>query len=149
MATVGGFSRHKNLIELTQSDITGKSPAVRQAEARENLGISADVAELNAAAAFVADVTATAAEVNAAADGSTNTVVVAAGGGAITLPTGGGTVIVPLLTSNATATLPVPTVGAKYSFVFVGTAADAEDTIITSAATSFFVGGLTRSEWRR
>lgn len=91
----------------------------------------------------VMGITATAAEINAGADGSANTTIVAAGGGAVTVPTGGGKIIIPLLTSNATVALPAPTVGMTYTFVWSGTAADAEDTIITTAASTFFVGGLT------
>jgi hypothetical protein len=86
-------------------------------------------------------VTATAAELNASADGSANTTAVAAAGGAITVLSGGGTYLIPLVTSNATITLPAtPTLGEKHRFVFIGTAADAEDWVLTAAA--FFIGGL-------
>jgi hypothetical protein len=140
MATVGGFSRHKNLVELTEPDITGKSVAVRQAAARTNLGITADVTELNAAADYVADLTATAAEINAVADNSARTTIVPAGGAAVVLPAGGGVVLVPLVTANVTATLPAATTaGMQYKFVFIGSAADAEDWVITSP--SLFLGG--------
>jgi hypothetical protein len=89
----------------------------------------------------LAGLTATAAEINGAADLSTNTVVVPAGGAAVTLPTNGGTIIIPLVTANVTATLPAtPTAGLTYKFVFVGSAADAEDWVITAAA--FFAGGV-------
>ncbi len=86
-------------------------------------------------------VTATAAELNAAADVSANTVVIAAAGAAMTLPVGGGTIIIPLITANATATLPAtPTKGETYMFMYNGTAADAEDWVLTAAA--FFKGGV-------
>lgn len=85
--------------------------------------------------------TATAAEINGAADLSTRTTVVAAAGGAVTLPTNGGVILIPLVTSNVTATLPAtPTAGLTFKFVFVGSAADAEDWVITAAA--FFAGGV-------
>lgn len=84
-------------------------------------------------------VTATAAEINAATDRSANTVVVAAGGGAVTPLTGGGTYLIPLVTANVTMTLPAtPTLGEKHELIFSGTAADAEDWVITAAA--FFIG---------
>lgn len=142
MATVGGFSRHHHLDELNsplQTNSGYMSPAARKAATLANLGLTATAAEIN----ILDGVTATAEEINAAADGSANTTVVDAGGGAITLPTGGGTVLVPLVTANATVTLPVPTVGAKYTFIFIGTATEgSEDWVLTTAATSFFVGGL-------
>lgn len=84
---------------------------------------------------------ATAAEINGAADLSTRTVVVPAGGAAVTLPTNGGVVMIPLITANATATLPAtPTAGLTFTFIFFGTAADAEDWVLTAAA--FFKGGV-------
>ena len=86
-------------------------------------------------------VTATAEEINAAADGSANTVAVAAGGAAVTPLAGGGTYLIPLVTANVTMTLPAtPTLGEKHKLVFIGTAADAEDWVITAAA--FFKGGV-------
>jgi hypothetical protein len=98
-------------------------------------GVTASAAELN----IMDGVTATAAEINAAADGSANTVVVAAAGGAVTALTGGGTYLVPLVTSNVTFTLPAATLGEKHTFRFIGSAADAEDWVITSP--TLFVGG--------
>jgi hypothetical protein len=72
---------------------------------------------------------------------NTNTTVIAAAGAAMTLPTGGGTTIIPLVTANATATLPVtPTLGLTYRFIYNGTSADAEDWVLTAAA--FFKGGV-------
>lgn len=85
--------------------------------------------------------TATAEEINGAADLSTRTTVVAAAGGAVSLPANGGIVLIPLVTSNVTCTLPAtPTAGLTYKFVFVGSAADAEDWVLTAAA--FFAGGV-------
>jgi len=101
---------------------------------------SATWTQLNAGTAL-AGLTATAAEINGAADLSTNTVVVPAGGAAVTLPANGGVVLIPLVTANVTATLPAtPTSGLTYKFVFVGSAADAEDWVLTAAA--FFAGGV-------
>jgi hypothetical protein len=86
-------------------------------------------------------ITASAAELNAAADNSASTRLVAAAGSAVTALTGGGTYLIPLVTANVTMTLPAtPTLGEKHRFVFTGTAADAEDWVLTAAA--FFVGGL-------
>lgn len=82
---------------------------------------------------------ATVAELNVAADGSANTVVVAAAGAAVTALAGGGTYLVPLVTANVTFTLPAATLGEKHKFVFIGSAADAEDWVITSP--TLFVGG--------
>ena len=100
-------------------------------------GLTASAAELN----IMDGVTATTAEINAAADLSANTVVVPVGGAAVTLPTGGGVILSPLVTANVTATLPVtPTKGETYTFIYTGTAADAEDWVLTAAA--FFKGGV-------
>lgn len=85
------------------------------------------------------EVTASAAEINAAADQSANTVAVASAGGAVTPLTGGGTYMIPLATANVTMTLPAATLGEKHKLVFVGSAADAEDWVITSP--SLFIGG--------
>lgn len=93
------------------------------------------------AAVDLSTLAATAAEINGAADLSTRTTVVPAGGGAVVLPANGGVVLIPLVTSNVTCTLPAtPTAGLTYKFVFVGSAADAEDWVITAAA--FFAGGV-------
>lgn len=129
MSLYGALAKVNNLSELTEPLILQgvvTPAATRQAEALVNLGL-----------------TATAAELNAAADNDGNTVIGVAGGGAVTVPSGGGKVIIPLTTANTTVALPVPSEGLEYEFIWVGTAADAEDTIITTAATSFFVGGLT------
>jgi len=86
-------------------------------------------------------ITATAAEINGATDNSVRTTVVPAGGAAVSLPSGGGTVLIPLVTANVTATLPAtPTAGLRYDFIFIGSAADAEDWVLTAAA--FFAGGV-------
>jgi hypothetical protein len=68
-----------------------------------------------------------------------NTSVVAAGGAAVTALVGGGTYMIPLVTANVTITLPTPTLGQQHRFVFIGSAADAEDWVITSP--TLFVGG--------
>ncbi len=162
----GSFAKANNLSELTVPFVGSsgvETAASRQAEAVANLGITASIAEINAleGAEFVAadltklgdvtadaaelnimdGVTATAAEINVAADGSANTVAVAAGGAAVTPLAGGGTYLIPLVTANVTMTLPAtPTLGEKHKLVFIGTAADAEDWVITAAA--FFKGGV-------
>ena len=101
-------------------------------------GLTATITEINTA---LTGNTATAAEINGAADLSARTTVVAAAGGAVTLPANGGVILIPLVTSNVTATLPAtPTAGLTFKFVFVGSAADAEDWVITAAA--FFAGGV-------
>jgi hypothetical protein len=69
-----------------------------------------------------------------------NTSVVAAGGAAVTALVGGGTYLIPLVTANATITLPAATLGQQHRFVFIGSAADAEDWVITSP--TLFVGGF-------
>jgi hypothetical protein len=70
-----------------------------------------------------------------------NATLVAAGGAAVVLPAGGGTVLIPLVTANVTTTLPAtPTLGLRYDFIFIGSAADAEDWVLTAAA--FFAGGV-------
>lgn len=89
----------------------------------------------------LAGLTATAAEINGSSDLSTRTTVVPAGGAAVVLPANGGVVLIPLVTANVTCTLPAtPTAGLTYKFVFVGSAADAEDWVLTAAA--FFAGGV-------
>ena len=122
--------------KIVNSVGTGEDPA--EITVLDTLdGLTSSAAELN----ILDGVTATAGELNAAADLSANTVVIAAGGAAMTLPTGGGTVIIPLITANATATLPAtPTKGETYRFIYNGTAADAEDWVLTAAA--FFKGGV-------
>lgn len=134
----GSLSRHNHFSEFGDSLVTNGgvlSPAQRKALAVANLGITATAAELN----ILDGVTATAAEINAAADGSANTVVVAAGGAAVTPLVGGGTYLVPLVTANVTMTLPAAALGEKHTFRFIGSAADAEDWVITSP--TLFVGG--------
>lgn len=100
-----------------------------------------ELVNLAAQSSMLGSLTATATELNAAADLSVNTTVVPAGGAAVVLPTGGGTVLIPAVTANVTTTLPAtPTAGLRYDFIYVGGAADAEDWVITAAA--FFAGGV-------
>lgn len=68
-----------------------------------------------------------------------SSVAVAAAGAAVTALTGGGTYLIPLVTANVTMTLPAATLGEKHKLVFVGSAADAEDWVITSP--TLFIGG--------
>lgn len=52
--------------------------------------------------------------------------------------------LVPNGTQDNTYTLPAPTAGAMYTFVYAGGAADATDFLITSGAdANFFIGGVT------
>lgn len=67
---------------------------------------------------------------------------VAAAGAAVTLPAGGGTILIPLVTANVTVPLPAPVEGVQYSFVFVGSATDAEDWVLSCPADTLFIGGL-------
>lgn len=67
---------------------------------------------------------------------------VVVGGGAVVLPDGGGKVLIPLVTANVTVTLPAPIEGVEYSFIFIGSAADAEDWVISTPAGVLFIGGL-------
>jgi len=100
-----------------------------------------ELVNLAAQSTMLGSLTATAGELNAAADISANTTVVAAGGAAVTLPTAGGKIIIPLVTANVTTTLPAtPTKGETYMFMYNGTSADAEDWVLTAAA--FFKGGV-------
>jgi hypothetical protein len=115
---------------------TGKDPAeITVLDTLDTLTSSA--AELN----ILTGVTATAGELNST-DLSISTVLVPAGGGAVVLPANGGKVIIPLVTANVTATLPVATLGLMYEFIYVGSAADAEDWVISCPAATLFAGGI-------
>lgn len=98
-----------------------QTAAERQAIAQENLGIPDVITTL-----------------------ATATIVVPAGGGAVDLTAmpNGGRVLIPLVTSNVTSTLPSPTAGLEYEFIFIGSAADAEDWVISCPATVLFAGGV-------
>lgn len=127
MSLYGSFALGRNFDELNdpimaQGVVT--TPAQRQAAALVNLGL-----------------TASAAEINAAADLSGNTEQVVVGGGAVTPNSGGGTYLIPAVTANVTMTLPAtPTLGEKHTLRYIGGVADAEDWVITAAA--FFAGGV-------
>lgn len=111
---------------------------------KEAIGNGEDPTELVNLAAqstMLGSLTATAAELNRAADISTNTQVVAAGGAAVTPNADGSTILIPAVTANVTMTLPAtPTLGLRYDLFYVGGATDAEDWVITAAA--FFAGGV-------
>lgn len=139
VASVGIGEDPTELVNLAaQSSVLGSLTA----SAAELNVLDGIAATLTAAELSILDgVTATAAEINAAADISSFTQLVAGAGGAVTLGAAGGTILVPLLTSNLTATLPAtPTLGLRYDFIYIGTATDAEDWVLTAAA--FFSGGL-------
>lgn len=128
---------HETLSERIVNAVgTGEDPA--ELVVLDTLdALTASAAELN----IMDGVTATTAEINAAADLSARTTVVPAGGAAVALPAGGATILSPLVTANVTATLPAtPTAGLRYDFIYTGTAADAEDWVLTAAA--FFKGGV-------
>lgn len=89
-------------------------------------------------------VTATAAELNAAADVSGKLVSIAdAATYTILAANSGKTHIIPDLTATCTLTLPVEASGLEYEFVYAGVAADAQNWIFDSGSnTNYFLGGL-------
>jgi hypothetical protein len=116
---------------------TGKDPA--EITVLDTLdALTATATELNT----MAGITATTAELNGIADLSVRTVIVPAGGAATVLPAGGATVLIPLVTANVTATLPVAVAGLTYEFIYIGSAADAEDWVISCPAATLFAGGV-------
>lgn len=89
-------------------------------------------------------VTATAAELNAAADVSARLVNVGDVAAYTVLAANSGKPhIVPNLTADCTFTLPTPAAGLDYTFIYGGVAADAQDWIIsTGSGTNFYLGGV-------
>jgi hypothetical protein len=90
-------------------------------------------------------ITASATEINAAADGSTNYVAVAVGSTAIDITAAqtGKKFLIPDMTAACTFDLPAEAAGLTYTFVYVGGAEDAHGIILDSESdTNFFVGGV-------
>lgn len=113
MSLIGALDKTKHLSEFDEPLSTNEgwlSAATRKERVRANLGV-----------------------------GEATVSSVAAAGGAVTPTEGGGTYLIPLVTANVTMTLPAPTAGEKHKLVFVGSAADAEDWVITSP--ELFIGG--------
>ena len=89
-------------------------------------------------------VTATAAEINAAADAGSRYVNVTDAATYSVLAADSGKVhIIPNLTASCTLTLPTAAAGLEYKFIGKAVAADAQDWIIKSpSATNYFLGGV-------
>jgi len=91
------------------------------------------------------DITASAAESNAAADGSGNYIVTAATATAVTLTAAmsGKTILLPDFDGACTYDLPPEADGLNFKFKYVGGAEDAHGIIIDSESdTNYFVGGV-------
>lgn len=89
-------------------------------------------------------VTATATEINAAADVSARSPVVVTDAATYTVLAANSGLwhVVPDLTADCTITLPTPAAGLNYTFIYGGAAADAQDWIIdTGSDTNYYVGG--------
>lgn len=89
-------------------------------------------------------VTATAAELNAAADVSARIVAVPDAATYTVLAANSGiTHVMPDLTADCTVSLPTPAAGLEYTFIYGGVAADVQDWIVdTGSDTNFYLGGL-------
>lgn len=128
MATVGAFSRHNHLDELDSPLVTNEgmlSPSARKQRVLGNLDITATPAEINAAA----DVSSRLVSI---ADAATYTVLAA---------DSGKTHVIPDLTADIVITLPTAAAGLEYRFMYGGVAADAQDWKI-SAGVAYKGGGL-------
>lgn len=102
---------------------------------------------VNSTAGFEVDgvaISATPAEINAVADGSGSYVKVTDAATYTVLAANSGKLhILPNLTASCTLTLPAAADGLRYTFVYGGVAADAQNAIIdTGSDTNYFVGGL-------
>lgn len=93
-------------------------------------------------------VTATAAEINGAADVSAKVVSVTdAATYTATAANSGKTHIIPNLTASCTISLPTASAGLEYKFVYGGVAADAQNWVIdTGADANFYIGGLIHAD---
>lgn len=102
--------------------------------------ITASAAELN----IMDGVTATAAEINAAADAGSRFVNVTDAATYSVLAADSGKIhIMPDFTASCTLTLPTAAAGLEYVFIGKAVAADAQDWIIKSpSATNYFLGGV-------
>lgn len=90
------------------------------------------------------DLTATGAEINAAADVSARLVSISDATTYTALAANSGkTHAVPNLTATCTVSLPTAAAGLEYSFIYAGVAADAQNWVIdTGADANYFLGGL-------
>lgn len=90
------------------------------------------------------EVTATAAEINGAADVSSRIVSITDAAAYTALAANSGkTHVLPDLTASCTVTLPAAAAGLEYTFIGKGVAADAQNWIFdTGSATNFYLGGL-------
>lgn len=106
----------------------------------DGTAVSSSAAELN----ILDGVTATAAEINAAADVSSRLVSVADATTYTALAANSGkTHVMPNLTASCTITLPTPAAGIEFEFIYGGVAADAQNWVIdTGSDTNYFIGGL-------
>ena len=95
--------------------------------------------------AGLGDVTATAAEVNAAADVSSRVVSIPDAATYTMLTSNSGKVhILPDLTVSCTITMPTAAAGLEYKFIGKGVVADAQNWVFnTGSDTNFYLGGLT------
>jgi hypothetical protein len=130
MSLYGALDKTKHFDEFDSPLVTNEgvlAPSTRRARARANIDVPS-VAEL-------------AAEVTSQLQ---NVIVVPAGGAAVDLTAipEGGKVLIPLVTANVTATLPAPTAGLTYEFIYFGSAADAEDWVISCPSAVLFQGGI-------
>lgn len=130
MSLYGALDKTKHFAEFDEPLDTNegfKSPSVRKAEALANLGL-----------------TATATEINAAADTSGRLVVIPDAATYTMLAANSGkTHVVPNLTADITISLPAASAGLEYRFMYGGVAADAQDWIIdTGADANFYLGGM-------
>lgn len=93
-------------------------------------------------------ITASAAELNAAADVSTRLVSVPdAASYSLLAANSGKTHAMPNLTASCTVSLPTPAAGLEYKFIYSGVAADAQNILLDSGSdTNYFIGGLHHSD---
>lgn len=123
-----------------------KDPCTRNA-LTELLGNLSNTIRLNLASNFQINgttVTATAAEINAAADVSGRLVAVGDVAAYTALAANSGKPhIIPDLTADLTITLPTAASGLDFEFIYGGVAADAQDWAVDAGSdTNFFLGGL-------
>lgn len=129
MSTVGSYDRQQFLGEVNtplQTNTGMKTPAQQKAAVLANLGITATGAEITAAASVSGRAV-------LIPDAATYTVLAS---------NSGKTHILPDLTANCTISLPTPSIGLQYNFIYSGSAADAQNWILSAGAGNFFKGGV-------
>ncbi len=157
MALYGAFDQTLHLDELDTPLVAQDgvlTPAVRRARVLANLGVTSTAAELNvldgiavgltAAELSILDgVTATAAELNAAADVSGRLVDIAdADTYAFLVADSGKVHVVSAITGDMAFTLPAAAVGLNFELRMGGIVAEADDWTFTTTADDPFAGGL-------